>query len=272
MKEGWKEVKLGDIVTLKNGYSFKSSEYDADSDGEYKIITIKNVTGDRYINTNTCNTISFLPSNIRSHQVLKEGDILISMTGNVGRVSMVNEDKCLLNQRVGLLDLMDSNFDKEFIFQLLSTTMFQEAMIDRGHGAAQPNIGKDDIESFIINVPEDIEEQKRIANILKNIGRLSDIHSVKADVLSRMKEHLMNNKYGIIEKERSRSEFDRELLNLQSKVEKNIKINFSDVNSNNLDTRIRLHRDNLDKINYIVELITYIGEDKHYEREREFNS
>ena len=79
-------IRLADIATLKNGYAFQSSKYNIL--GKWKIITIANVSGGRYINEEDCNCIINLPNDIQDHQVLKEGNILISLTGNVGRVSL----------------------------------------------------------------------------------------------------------------------------------------------------------------------------------------
>ena len=46
----WKEVRLGDVVNIQSGYSFKASEF-----GEIGIpvIKIKNVNG-KFVDTNDC--------------------------------------------------------------------------------------------------------------------------------------------------------------------------------------------------------------------------
>ena len=90
-------ICLSNIAILKNGYAFQSSKYNAL--GKWKILTITNVSGERYINDEDCNCIINLPNDIQDHQVLKEGDILISLTGNVGRVSLCKNGDYLLNQR-----------------------------------------------------------------------------------------------------------------------------------------------------------------------------
>ncbi len=104
-------ICLSNIATLKNGYAFQSGKYNAL--GKWKILTITNVPGERYINDEDCNCIINLPNDIQDHQVLKEGDILISLTGNVGRVSLCKNGDYLLNQRVGLLQL-SKNVNREF--------------------------------------------------------------------------------------------------------------------------------------------------------------
>ena len=186
----WKKVKLGDICILKNGYSFKSGDYDTDGSGKYKIITIKNVQGNRYVDLDKYDTINILPTNIQSHQILKHGDILVSMTGNVGRVSMVNGDNLLLNQRVGLLQIQ-SEIDTEFLYQILSTGEFEHRMTELGHGGAQPNIGKSDIEGYEINIPTSIEEQHHIASLLSRFDELIQLHEFKADNLIKAKQQIM---------------------------------------------------------------------------------
>ena len=140
-------ICLSDIATLKNGYAFQSGMYNAL--GKWKILTISNVSGERYINDKDCNCIIKLPNDIQNHQVLKEGDILISLTGNVGRVSLCKAGDYLLNQRVGLLQLA-KNVDQEFLYQILSSQRFENNMIACGQGAAQMNIGKGDVENYVL--------------------------------------------------------------------------------------------------------------------------
>ena len=123
-------ICLSNIATLKNGYAFQSGKYNAL--GKWKILTITNVPGERYINDEDCNCIINLPNDIQDHQVLKEGDILISLTGNVGRVSLCKNGDYLLNQRVGLLQL-SKNVNREFLYQILSSQRFENSMIACGH-------------------------------------------------------------------------------------------------------------------------------------------
>ena len=141
-----KRIKLSKFGTLKNGYAFQSNSYILE--GTYNIITIANVSGDRYT-TNECNHLSVIPHDIQQHQILNDGDILISLTGNVGRVSLNKGTNNLLNQRVGLLQITDENL-REYIYQILATPYFEKSMIAKGQGAAQMNIGKSDVEDFEI--------------------------------------------------------------------------------------------------------------------------
>ena len=156
-------ICLSNIATLKNGYAFQSGKYNAL--GKWKILTITNVPGERYINDEDYNCIINLPNDIQDHQVLKEGDILISLTGNVGRVSLCKDGDYLLNQRVGLLQLA-KNVNQEFLYQILSSQRFENSMIACGQGAAQMNIGKGDVESYVLPYSSNVNNILLVAKVL----------------------------------------------------------------------------------------------------------
>ena len=100
-----KTIEIRQVADIYGGYAFNSKAYI--SDGKYKIVTIGNVTGDKYI-SGDYNRIDILPDNIQEQQILNNGDILISLTGNVGRISIVDGDNYLLNQRVAKLNVKNN--------------------------------------------------------------------------------------------------------------------------------------------------------------------
>ena len=157
----WEVKRLGDVAMLKNGYAFKSDTYT--SLGTFKVATIANVQ-DGYMTADACNTIASEPADLQPHQRLKLGDILISMTGNVGRVCRVNEDHCLLNQRVG--KLVPVGVVEGLLFVLLGQPSFISAMTGVAKGGAQPNLAASDITEHTFNIPKDAAEQTAIASVL----------------------------------------------------------------------------------------------------------
>ena len=75
---------------------------------------------------------------LQRHHRLMRGDILISMTGNVGRVCINTEDDCLLNQRVGKLEPLA--VDPDLLFLLMSQRKFLASMAAKAKGGAQGNL------------------------------------------------------------------------------------------------------------------------------------
>lgn len=184
----WDTVELGDVSDFINGYTFKSSSYC--DDGKYKIITIANVQ-DGFMFIDGSKTIKELPTNITEDQKLSKGDILVSMTGNVGRVCLVDNDNCLLNQRVG--KIKPRNINKDLLYLLLLDRRFLNKMIDSAQGGAQANLSTGDIKEYIVDIPKSKEEQSAIAQILttadKEINKLEN----KLKILKEQKRYLLNN-------------------------------------------------------------------------------
>ena len=181
-------ICLSEIATLRNGYAFQSSKYNAL--GKWKILTITNVSGERHVNDEDCNCIINLPDDIQNHQVLKEGDILISLTGNVGRVSLCKDGDYLLNQRVGLLQLA-KNVNQEFLYQILSSQKFENSMIACGQGAAQMNIGKGDVESYVLPYSSNVNNILLVAKILHSYDEYIINEQRKLTLLTMQKQYFL---------------------------------------------------------------------------------
>ena len=127
---------LSDIMSFDNGFAFSSSDYLPE--GQYRIITIGNV-GDGYIDTTNVNYLQSIPDRVKKSALLYIGDIIVSLTGNVGRTAIVKENNLLLNQRVARIVAKD-NMYKGFLYCLFrqqSTKTFLETI---SRGTAQANL------------------------------------------------------------------------------------------------------------------------------------
>ena len=175
----WKMVKLKHISTFTNGYSFKSSEYE---DGEYAVITIANVQSCR-LDLSNYNTVKAIPKDINPAQILKVGDMLVSMTGYVGRVCIVDKENCLLNQRVGKIRFTEK-VDHIFIQYALSSGTFEEHLSFNSNGSAQQNASTYDINNFVFPLPP-LAEQKVIADFLD--AKCGEIDGLLADLEAEVK-------------------------------------------------------------------------------------
>ena len=155
------EIKVREVARVYGGYAFSSKTYV--DNGQYKIITIGNVTGEHFI-SGEYNTVDCLPQNIKEQQILDNGDILISLTGNVGRISLVKGNNFLLNQRVAKLAIEDKAL-KNYVYQYLSHSSFEKDMQNAGQGAAQKNIKNADILSYNILIPSEKAVLENIVNL-----------------------------------------------------------------------------------------------------------
>lgn len=96
----WRLGTLGDLVYFKTGFPFKSSTFC--SNGEHRVVTIRNVQ-DGSFDPHCESRTDEIPAKLPAYCRLDDGDILLSLTGNVGRACLVYNGPFLLNQRVAVL-------------------------------------------------------------------------------------------------------------------------------------------------------------------------
>ena len=150
-REDWETKKIKDLVEIQSGFAFKSSTF---SDvGKYKLITIKAVQ-DGYLDITNVDEIDFIADKVPRYCALEKNDILLSLTGNVGRCCLVDRSNLLLNQRVAKLKpIEDSNW--AFTYILFRQTAMKQNLEDLSKGSAQANLSPIETGLIEIVVPKD---------------------------------------------------------------------------------------------------------------------
>ena len=146
--EDWTVDNFNKYVTIGSGYPFNSNDYD--KSGKWKIITIKNVQ-DGYLDLSTIENIAKIPENAPGFVRLDIGDVLISLTGNVGRTCLVDADNLLLNQRVGKILTNDTFLLFSYLF--LSTKENKVRLEQISNGSSQKNLSPLQAVDFMFCVP-----------------------------------------------------------------------------------------------------------------------
>ena len=159
--EGWGVTKLNEVVDLISGYPFSSNDYV--TSGKYKLYTIKNVQ-DGYTVDKVDNYLDFLPSNMSDECQLRRGDLIMSLTGNVGRVGMVYEDYVLLNQRVLKLNPINKTH-KSFIYSFFRSDVTKAHLENMSTGTSQKNLSPIDIGNMMIPFPSESLLSKFVNNL-----------------------------------------------------------------------------------------------------------
>ena len=160
----WKKVKLEELIILQNGFAFKSSEY---TDAGYFVMRITNVQ-QGYITKNNPKYTQIDNASKLAKFILSTGDILLSLTGNVGRVGIVNEEHlpAVLNQRVARIVNKDTSLlDTRYLFHFLTSIIFRQQVENFARGAAQDNVSTKDISQITIQVPPLAEQQRIVAKL-----------------------------------------------------------------------------------------------------------
>lgn len=151
--------KFGNVFRSFNGGTFQSKYYVISS--ENKLITIKNVD-DNGFNTQSVSYLDDVHADRKF--LLNIGDIVLTMTGNIGRSGIVDEKNCFLNQRVLKLDCLS----KSYLFAYL--LKYKREIIQLGKGTAQLNLSLEDLKQLLVrNTMAEIKMFKRYDPIFDSL-------------------------------------------------------------------------------------------------------
>ncbi|NCA79514.1 MAG: hypothetical protein EOM76_04920 [Sphingobacteriia bacterium] len=143
MREDWIEVKLGDLLKLKNGFAFKANNYIKEGIPVFRIGDINDWA------VSSENAVKIAEDSVYDDYQVEQGDILIAMSGaTTGKFGIYHSnEKAYQNQRVGNLKLYSENsLNKKFIFYLLYS--LKRDIEREAYGGAQPNISGVKIEAL----------------------------------------------------------------------------------------------------------------------------
>jgi len=151
----WKTVKLSNNLKIGSGFPFDSETYTPD--GRYGVVTIKNVQ-DFKLDTKNLNRVDEIPRLLQDFCVLNIGDVLISLTGNVGRVARVNRENLLLNQRVG--KFICEPYFKYFAYLFITRPEQRQRLEKTAFGSAQANLSPVDATDIYFVCPDELTLKK----------------------------------------------------------------------------------------------------------------
>ena len=185
----WEETILSDIVNLFHGYQFRTSDFTSKG---IAVIKIGNVIGNNldlanltYINENRL-------EDFKKFEILN-GDILMSLTGNIGRIIEVKNKPFIIlqNYRVGKFIPLNENFlIKPFLKYLLTSDLVFGRFSQLANQSAQANFGKQDMDKIAVFYPS-VSEQTKIANFLSSIDQKIDVVSEQLEQAKLWKKGLL---------------------------------------------------------------------------------
>lgn len=177
MKDGWKYVKLGDVIHIKHGYGFKGEYFVKEQTKNFLLTPGNFAIGGGY----KSDKIKYYDGPINEEFILKTGDVIVTMTdlskqadtlGYSAKIPNDPKNTYLHNQRIGLISLTTNNFDLNFIYWLLRTDYYQRYVAGSSTGATVKHTSPKKIYSAKLLVPESLFVQQKIASILSGYDHL----------------------------------------------------------------------------------------------------
>lgn len=189
--ESWDVVPLKYYLKIKGGFAFKSTD-SCDNGARWLKIANANHGGVDW------SVKSYLPISYLvqfSDYVLNEGDMVLALTRPITRgvlkISMLRnyDSPCLLNQRVGKIEIKDEE-DRNFIFFLMQSDEYMAQLESDILGTDPPNLSPIQAEKFKVpKIPE--KERRRIGEIVMSVERVILAKESKLKAVQNMKKGLM---------------------------------------------------------------------------------
>jgi hypothetical protein len=181
-------IRLGDAITTRKGYAFKSNWY---TDTGTPIVKVSNLTEESVDNSN----LTFIPDEIAQdyrQYVLNTDDIIIQTVGSwpsnpasvVGKVIRIPSlaAGALLNQNAVII-YPDERIYKKYLYYLLKDNRFKDYIVGCAQGAAsQASITLEAIRNFTFTLPP-LPTQRKIAAILSAYDDLIENNTRRIQIL-----------------------------------------------------------------------------------------
>ncbi len=188
----WEEIPILSIASMKARIGWQNLRQDEHLlTGEYYLITgtdfqdgiidwqnAKYVEYDRYIQD----------KNI----ILIEGDILITKDGSIGKLAYVEnieEKKATLNNGIFRIRVEANNH--KFIYYTFLSRQFKVFLNKLSAGSSINHLYQKDFETYKIILPDNKQEQQKIADCLSSLDNLIEAQNKKVEALKNHKKGLM---------------------------------------------------------------------------------
>ena len=193
MKDGWVYKKLGEVCAVLNGFAFKSGKY---TDSGTRVIRITNVQKGFIVDDDPKYYPSREMQNLNQYE-LRENDLLMSLTGNVGRVGLLQKEllPAALNQRVACLRIKDNTLSLKFLFHWLNSTVFEQDAIFSASGIAQKNLSTEWLKLYKIGIPS-LSVQQHIVEELDLLSSIIEKKKAQLNELDNLVQSLFYEMFG----------------------------------------------------------------------------
>jgi len=191
--EAWITRSLPNVCWFQEGPGLRNWQF---TKSGIKVINVTNLE-DGYLNLDRTDRYISLDefNRMYKHFEIDEYDIVVASSGNsYGKVAVVRRQNLPLLMNTSVIRFKPLKIiNYNFLLAFLKSYLFKEQIDLLITGGAQPNFGPAHLKKIIINMPQDIEEQKNISEILNNMDLEIAALEKKLDKYKMLKQGMMQN-------------------------------------------------------------------------------
>src|SRR5690606_1282339 len=156
-KEDWEEEKLGDLVDVFNGVSYKSDDLNPSTTA---VVTLKSFERNGGFRMDGFKEYS---GKYKETHVVEEGDLVVAHTDITQDAALIgnpvlvkshpNYDKLVISMDLVKVVSKNSNFTNEFLYLLMKTREFKEHALGYSNGSTVLHLSKKAIPEFELKLP-----------------------------------------------------------------------------------------------------------------------
>lgn len=151
----WTSTTLGNLASYINGRGFKPTEWTTQG---LPIVRIANLN-------NPLAPYDYFSGDIDVGHCLENGDILVSWSASLD-VFVWTRGPAALNQHIFKVIPNENVVDRTFLFFVLKQAL--QGLSELVHGATMKHVTRPEFEGFVVQIPSNKENQRRIAARLKS--------------------------------------------------------------------------------------------------------
>ncbi len=182
----WKEVRLGDVCEIYGRIGFRgyttNDLVDTPKEGAISLSPKNIINGE--LNLDKCTYIKWDKYYESPEIMINPNEIIITKTGSsVGRTTFVRRVVHPMTLNPQLVVLKNISENAEFLSYYIKSALFQSVLKSIVVGSAIPTLSQKNLANLIINVPKEVDDQRRIASILSSLDRKIELNNkINADL------------------------------------------------------------------------------------------
>lgn len=125
---------------------------------------------------------------------LKDGDILFSIAGTLGRTAIVKKELLPANTNQALAIIRLDEGDKNYITTFLNGRAAEDFIKKNPTVGAQPNLSLEQVGNLLIEIPS-LEEQTKIGSFFKQLDDTIALHQLQLNRYKELKQAMLENMF-----------------------------------------------------------------------------